>query len=470
MLTIAFLLRYAALCVRVGSMKLFELVLTAATVALLPVAQAEIADSAPAKEALAQIAKDNSEDLYPAVAAVLEAGGRVEDFEPFMRAAAKEGAPAAQLWVAQTELEKLVAKGGDAVAADEAVRACKALEAAAKAGYVPALLVQSHMAGAGIGRRPSEKEGLRLLTEACKGGSVRARAAYLLVSGRLNAGDWTLPEVASELEKNNYFLEEIIASLYGAEDEARTWYEKAAEHGSARAAYVLSQTYEDSIPEDKAAAYLKLAAERHLPEALAAVGMLEINGDGVLFPVNREQGMRKLQAALLLGYQPAAVTLASLYMAEPDTYSAESILALYKNAAEQGDARAMVAYAYCIATGRGCEADAAKGREKLKTLAFNGMPYASMALADLYFNGVGEAPDVRAAVNALGEAASAGVPQCYTLMAALTALGTETTKGDERRAESFLRMAEENHEPSPRELYQTLLADKGWHFLPPAAK
>lgn len=449
-------------------MKWFELVLTAATVAMLPAAQAEMADSAPAKEALVQIAKENSEDLYPVVAAVLESGGNIEDFEHFMRAAAKEGAPAAQLWVAQTELEKLVAKGGDAVMADEAVRACKSLDAAAKAGYIPALLVQSHMAGAGIGRRPSEKEGLRLLTEACKAGSVRARAAYLLVSGRLNAGDWTLPEVASELEKKNFYLEEIIASLCGADEQARSWYEKAAEHGSARAAYLLSQTFEDAIPEDRAAAYLKQAAERHLPEALAAVGMLEVSGDGQLFPVNREQGVRKLQAALMLGYQPVAVTLASLFMNEPDKHSAESILALYKNAAEQGDARAMVAYAYCLATGRGCAADAAKGREMLKNLAFNGMPYASMALADLYFNGVGDAPDVRAAVNALGEAASAGVPQCYTLMAALTALGTETTKGDERRAESFLRMAEENRETSPREFYQSLLAEKQWHFLPPA--
>lgn len=449
-------------------MKLMTLVMTAASAALLPVAQAEIADPAPAHEALAQVAEKNSEDLFPVVEAVLNAGGSPEDFEPFMRAAAKASAPAAQLWVAQTELEKLVAKGGDAVAADEVVSAVKALDAAAKAGYVPALLVQSHMAGAGIGRRPSEKEGQRLLAEACKAGSTRARAAYLLVSGRLNAGDWTVPEVASELEKNNFYLEEIIASLYGADEQARTWYEKAAEHGSARAAYVLSQTYEDAIPEDRAAEYLKLAAERHLPEALAAVGMLEVNGDGKLFPVNREQGMRKLQSALMLGYQPVAVTLASLYMNEPDKHSAESILALYKNAAEQGDGRAMVAYAYCIATGRGCEADAAKGREMLKTLAFNGMPYASMALADLYFNGVGEAADVRAAVNALGEAASAGVPQCYTLMAALTALGTETTKGDERRAESFLRMAEENHEQNPREMYQSLLADKGWHFLPPA--
>lgn len=451
-------------------MKLLTLVMTAASAVLLPVAQAEIADPAPANDALAQVAKENSEDLFPVVEAVLNAGGSPEDFEPFMRAAAKEGAPAAQLWVAQTELEKLVAKGGDAVAADEVVSAVKALDAASKAGYVPALLVQSHMAGAGIGRRPSEKEGLRLLAEACKAGSTRARAAYLLVSGRLNAGDWSVPEVASELEKNNYYLEEIIASLYGADEQARSWYEKAAEHGSARAAYVLSQTYEDAIPEDRAAAYLKLAAERHLPEALAAVGMLEVNGDGKLFPVNREQGMRKLQSALMLGYQPVAVTLASMYMNEPDKHSAESILALYKNAAEQGDGRAMVAYAYCIATGRGCEADAAKGRSMLKELAFNGMPYASMALADLYFNGVGEAADVRAAVNALGEAASAGVPQCYTLMAALTALGTETTKGDERRAESFLRMAEENNEQNPREMYQSLLADKGWHFLPTAQK
>lgn len=448
-------------------MKLYELVMTAVTAALVPAVQAEISDPAPVQEALAQVAQENSEDLFPAVEAVLNAGGDVEDYVSLMRAAAKDGAPAAQLWLARTELEKLIVKGGDAVMADEAVRASKALAGAAKAGYVPALLEQSHLAGAGIGRQPSEKEGLRLLTEACKAGSVRARAAYLLVSGRLDARDWTLPEVASELEKGNFYLEEIIASLYGSEEEAKAWYEKAAEHGSARAAYVLSQAYEESISEEQAAAYLKLAADRHLPEALAAVGMLEINGDGAIVPVNREQGMRRLQQSLMLGYQPVAVTLASQYMAEPGKHSAESILALYKNAAELGDGRAMVAYAYCLATGRGCAAEADKGKEMLKNLAYNGMPYASLALADLLFNGVGGEPDVRAAVNALGEAASAGVPQCYTLMAALTAFGTEKTKGDERRAESYLRMAEDNHEQAPRELYQSMLEEKQWHFLPP---
>lgn len=449
-------------------MKLYELVMTAVTAALVPAVQAEISDPAPVQEALAQVAQENSEDLFPAVEAVLNAGGDVEDYMRLMRAAAKDGAPAAQLWLARTELEKLIVKGGDAVMADEAVRASKALAGAAKAGYVPALLEQSHLAGAGIGRQPSEKEGMRLLTEACKAGSVRARAAYLLVSGRLDARDWTLPEVASELDKGNFYLEEIIASLYGTEEDAKAWYEKAAEHGSARAAYVLSQAYEESISEEQAAAYLKLAAERHLPEALAAVGMLEINGDGAIVPVNREQGMRRLQQSLMLGYQPVAVTLASQYMAEPGKHSAESILALYKNAAELGDGRAMVAYAYCLATGRGCAADADKGKEMLKNLAYNGMPYASLALADLLFNGVGGEPDVRAAVNALGEAASAGVPQCYTLMAALTAFGTEKTKGDERRAESYLRMAEDNHEQAPRELYQSMLEEKQWHFLPPA--
>lgn len=419
--------------------------------------------------ALEKMAAENSDDFYPAVSAVLDAGASEADFAPLMREAAKNGAPAAQLWWAHQNLERLVVKGGDAVDADEAVRAAKALAEAAKKGYVPAFMEQSRMAGAGIGRQPSEKEALRLLSEACKGGSVRARAAYLLVSGRLDAGDWALPEVASELEKQNCYLEEMIASFYGADETAaREWLERAAAHGSPRAAYVLSQSFEEAIPEDRAAAYLRQAAEGHMPEALAAVAMLELGGDGLIVPVDKAKGLRHLQESLLLGYQPVAVTLASRYMEEPQTYSPERILALYKNAAELGDGRAMVAYAYCVATGRGCEADAEAGRAMLKSLAFNGMPYASMAMADLEFNGVGAEPDVRAAVNALGEAASAGLPQCYTLMAALTAKGTEKTPGDARRAESFLRMAEENNEQTPREVYQSLMQEKDWHFLPPA--
>lgn len=435
-----------------------------------PAAEAPAPSAAEAlASALEKMAAENADDFYPAVAAVLDAGGTEEEFANLMREAAKNAAPAAQLWWAHQNMERLVVKGGDAVDADEAVRAAKALAEAAKKGYVPALMEQSRMAGAGIGRQPNEKEAMRLLAEACKGGSVRARAAYLLVSGRLNAGDWTVPEVASELEKHNFYLEEMIASYYGDDAaQAREWYERAAAHGSPRAAYVLSQAFEDAIPEERAAAYLRQAAESHMPEALAAVAMLELGGDGQIVPVDKAKGMRHLQESLLLGYQPAAVTLASRYMEEGNTYSPERILALYKNAAELGDARAMVAYAYCVATGRGCAADAEAGRAMLKSLAFNGMPYASMALADMEFNGIGAEPDVRAAVNALGEAASAGLPQCYTLMAALTAMGTEKTPGDARRAESFLRMAEENHENAPREIFQELLKEKQWHFLPPA--
>lgn len=419
--------------------------------------------------ALEKVAAENGEDLYPVVAAVLDAGGTEADFAELMRAAAKKGAPVAQLWYAHQNLEKLVARGGDAVEADEAVRAAKMLSEASKKGYVPAYMEQSRMAGAGIGRQPSEKEAMRLLTEAVKAGSVRARAAYLLVSGRLNAGDWSLPEVASELEKGNFYLEEIIASLYGADEQsAYEWYVKAAEHGSPRAAYVLSQTFENMVNEERAAAYLKQAAAAHMPEALAAVAMLELNGDGLIVPVNPEQGTRHLQESLLLGYQPAAVTLASLYMADPARYSAERIYGIFRDAAELGDARAMVAQAYCMATGRGCEPDAEKGRARLKTLATNGMPYACMALADLWYNGIGAEPDVREAVNALGEAAAAGVPGCYTLMAAMTAIGTEKTPADARRAESFLKMAEENGEVGAREAFLSLTEKKEWHFLPPA--
>lgn len=450
-------------------MKIPGLLMAAMLAAVGTSAYASLVDKTPVWAALETMAAENSDDFYAVVSAVLDAGGTEADFDLLMREAAKNEHPAAQLKVAQQELEKLVVRGGDAVMADEAVRAAKLLAAAGKKGYVPALMEQSRMAGSGIGRQPSEKEAMRLLTEACKAGSTRARAAYLLVSGRLDAGDLSAPEVASELEKGNFYLEEIIAIMLGADPSAREWYEKAASHGSARAAYVLSQSYEDAISEAQAADYLKLAAQRHLPEALAALGVLEESGDGVLLPVNREAGLRHMQEALLLGYQPVAVTLASHYMSEPNVYSAERIFALYKAAADLGDARATVAYAYCLATGRGCEADAAKGREMLRDLALNGMPYASLALADLYFNGIGGEPDVRSAVNALGEAASAGVPQVYTLMAALTAIGTEKTPADMRRAESFLKMAEENGEAEPRRRFESLLQEKKWYFLPPAS-
>ncbi len=415
------------------------------------------------ESAFAGILESQSEDLYPLALAVLDSGGMEADFFNLMNQAAEAGNPVAQKWSAQMLMQSVPLTQAELGTASNAVKARALMKSAADAGYVPAQVEMARYVGSGVGAPADESEGLRYLMMACKTGSARARAAYLLLTGRLDAGKFDAPEILSELNKNNFYLEEVIASLCGDSPEALEWLEKASAHGSPTAAFLSGQM---KVQTDEAASLklLKLAADRHLPEALASQGMMSLsNGQD-------EEGIRHLQLAFMLGYAPAAATLAAQYNNRPETYGAERVYALYKLGAQLHDPRAQVACAYCLATGRGCIPAAEQGAEQLMRLADAGNPYAHVALADLYFNGIGVPVDMMKAINALGEADAAGVPNAYVLMAVLTHLGNAAAAPDARRAELYLRMAVERGAVGAQQVFDSLVKEKSWHFLPPVRK
>lgn len=411
--------------------------------------------------ALSAVQKSQSEDLYSVAEVVLQSGGTEADFYRLMKQMGEAGNPVAQKWLAQFILQSVTGGLHDLVTAPEASRARELMKASADAGYLPALVEMARFVGSGVGAPASETEGMKYLMKASASGSGRARAAYLLLTGRLENGKFDAPEVESELKKNNFHLEEVIASLYGDSPEAVAWLEKASAHGSPTAPFLLGQNKVDS---DEAAslALLQLSAERHLPESLATLGVLQLNGE------EAESGLRNLQLAFMLGYTPAATTLAAQYLNRPDIYSAEHVFNIYHLGAELHDDRSSVAHAYCLVTGRGCTPSPEQGIATLRELAYAGSPYANIALADLYFNGCGVEPDMMKAINYLGEADAAGVPNAYVLMAVLTQLGNAAAKPDARRAELYLKMAEERGEIGARSIFDALVAEKSWHFLPPA--
>lgn len=412
---------------------------------------------------LSQVLQSQSDDLYSVADAVLQSGGAEPDFFRLMNQAGEAGNPVALKWKAQQLLQAAAASQADLMSSPDAVRARELLKTAADAGYVPALVEMARYAGSGVGAAASESEGLRYLMQACRSGSSRARAAYLLLSGRLNTGQFDAPEIASELGKKNYHLEEVIASLYGDSPEALEWLEKASAHGSPTAAFMLGQS---KLQSDEAAALalLKLSAERHLPEALATHGVIQMSQQ------QGKEGVRNLQLAFMLGYAPAATTLAAQYINRPESYSPERVFELYRLGDSLKDTRSSVAYAYCLVTGRGCKATPDEGVTMLRELADAGSPYAYVALADLYFNGCGVEPDMMKAINYLGEADAAGVPNAYVLMAVLTQLGNAAASPDARRAELYLKMAVERGETGVQQLFDALIQKKEWHFLPPVQK
>lgn len=431
-----------------------------------PAAAEQPAAAPTVAEALLQVEQTNSEDFYPVVTAVL-ATQPATAMPQAMQQAAEQGSVAALYWVSRRAVDIMGAEGADMVNDPRAKTAWEQMKTAADKGYLPAKVELSRYAGSGIGCTADEQEGIRLLMEACKAGSVRARAAYLLISGRLDKQEtWTAPEVVSELKKDNFYLEELLASLCGDERQAEEWLKSAAEHGSANAPFLLSQMFAPTLSPEELKKYLDMAVERHLPDALATLGMMEILGNGDLVPLNRESALRHLEESYALGSMAGAVALALQYHALGGVHTPEQEFDIYRSATELGDANAAISYAYCLAVGYGCTAEAARGTAMLKQLADAGLFYAHVALASLYYNGQGGLePDVHQATVELTSAAAQGIPGTYTIAAAITAMGNAKTKADERRAASYLKMAEEQSGPEAREVYEAILNAGKWEFL-----
>lgn len=422
--------------------------------------------------ALDEVKKSQSENLGPVVRAVMDAtGGDEQAYWRVMKEAADAGHPVALTWLARQGVQQLHAHGADAAGA-VALRA--AMEQAASAGYVPAVVEMAHLCGSGVGAPADEKKGMEYLMRACKANSARARAAYLLLSGRLEKEGAAGAAVAAELKKKNYFVEEFLSVLTSRTDahKSREWLTSAASHGSPSAAGALARHYLTQNKEAIGYEFLKQAVERNHAESMALMASLLLPGADLspalqtIIKPDTEEAIRLFRKAVLLGYSPALIPLAGEYHKLPEKYSKERVFELYRRAADIGDPRGGVAYAYCLVAGRGCPPDVERGIRILNQLVDAGVPFANMALADLYFNGTGVPADMTKAISALTAAASARVPQCYTLMAVLSQLGNASKPSDPTRARFYLRMAKERGERDPQRSFDEMVKSGSWKFIP----
>lgn len=447
---------------------------------LLPLAfcpvSAQVADAESACiAALDAVKTAQSEYMGPVVTAVMDAtGGDERQYPLLLKKAADAGHPVALTWLARQAMLQLRAQGVNTETSPEAVRLRAVMEQAAAQGYLPAVVEMAHFCGSGVGSQPDEQAGMKYLMQACKENSSRARAAYLLLSGRLEKEGATGAAVASELKKNNFYVEEFLSAFTqpGDEEQSREWLTKAASHGSPSAACTLGLYYLQQGKDALGYDFLKLAADRDHPEALAQLAALSLPGAELspalknIIKPDTETAIRLFRRAALLGYSPALIPLAGEYHKQPEKYAPERVFELYRQSADAGDPRGGVAYAYCLVTGRGCTPDAERGVIILRQLVDAGVPYANLALADLYFNGTGVPADMTKAISCLTAAASVGIPQSYTLMAVITQLGNAARPSDPSRARIYLRMAEERGELAPQQAFDSLVSAGSWKFMP----
>ena len=420
---------------------------------------------------LERMLRENDEDFYNVAVLLTKSTGNWISMDGVLAAAAEKGEPVSQYWTAKRELDKRELKGDISLPGPDFAKALKLLRASASRGYLPACVACANLIGSGIGCEANREEALRFLQEACKKGSARARAVYMMVSGRIEAGKFDTPEMKYELDRGNFYLEELVADYYAAQQDREKcveWLKRASRNGSASAAFRLAVLYsaeENGDLSEDPAPYLKLATERHWPEALCMSGKVAAGqGDAV-------RTVDLLSAAAQLGSGDACRVLAEICGESGGTgITPELITGLMQRSFELGDLNGTAGYAYCRVLSSESPEEAAKWLALLEQSADSMSVSAYKALASLRFNGApGVAPDMRRAVYYLGEARSLGYVQADALIAALAALGCEGTPPDPSRAEAYLKIAVEAL-PISQQWYDQLIQEKGWIFLRYAKK
>lgn len=411
---------------------------------------------------LRDMVKAGSEDFYEAAALVLRTTGDESAFLPLMEKAAAAGSSAAQYWVA---MRKLPFTGADAASMAEVTRL---VDRGVNGKYSPALVLASQLKA-----QTDAQTSRSLLMQACGMGNAKARALYLLQSGRLSAGNFTLPEIASELKKKNHYLEEIIASLQTNEQESLKWMRAAMEHGSATAPYILSQVVLPHETELESLKRLKFAAERHNVMAMFLYGIALMSADQIDCGIqaNPEEGIRLIQIAAMLGSPEAASQLAMYYaLGKIEGVTVERIYKLFEYSHLCGLAEGTAGVGLCKVLGAGCKADVDTGVQMMLAARDKGALWVNQALASVYYHGYhGMKPDMERTMNYLAADAAQDSVYAYAIAAGLSALGNTNTPPNPSMAEFYLKEAL-NRMPAYADqiqrAYDAIIATKSWHFAP----
>ena len=218
------------------------------------------------------------------------------------------------------------------------------------------------------------------------------------------------------------------------------WFRKAAEQGSAEAAYNLGVCYEkgwgvEHVSHVWAYRNYDAAAAKGLPEAKLRKALLLAAGvpDEALekgklpgVPADRPESLRLLRELVKAGYLPAECELGRMILRDSllrRESGAEARASLIR-AADAGDIDSLLLLAECYDDGVGGSGDAAKAAECYGRAAKLGSGEAKVLLAAAYESGLGVKPDPRRAFDLVREAADSGNRR------AMTRLGDYYLNGD----------------------------------------
>lgn len=412
-------------------------------------------------DVLRAMVKTGSEDFYDAAVLVLNATGDESAFLPMMKKAAAAGSSSAQYWVAMSLLPTAMPGSADYAEME------RMLDKAVSGKYSPALIMAAR-----VKAETDAQASLRYLMEACRYGNAKARALYLLQSGRIQAGNLSLPEVASELKKNNYYLEEIIANMQTTDAQALEWLRKADAHGSVTAPYVFSQSLLPDETDADRLNHLRRAAERHNVMAMFLYGSVLLRGEAVYEGVKKDpaEALRLMQLASMLGSPDAAAQLAVLFSTgELEGATPARIYNLFEHAHRCGLVEGSAGVGLCKLLGSGCPRDTEAGLAMMLKARDAGARWVNQVLASIYFNGCeGVKPDMRRALDYLTDDAIAGGVYSYAIAAGISRLGNDGTPSDASMSDYYLQNALQNAaDPAAvQKVYDAIIISKSWQSMP----
>lgn len=418
-------------------------------------------------QSLEKMVKENSTDYYEAVTCALAAAGWDETaLNDWMHAAAQQGNAAALRWEISQKLSNVKQ---DALLTQPIKENYNKLVSLADKGYVPAMLDVSACLRMGIGVNKDEDAAQRKLMDACKGGDMKARFQWLLGTKRLTTwDDKNKPEVASEVERGNFYVINHLSSLAPDAATQVEWMKDAAGKGSGDAYLTLSSLASANHPKESMT-LLRLAVHLHHPEAIYVLGTLVADsGSPTTFQQlagitpDAVKSAQLMKTAAMLGSLRAAMALGSSYYdganGLPQDYNKAYFH--FSNPLVASTSAAATARALLQLQGLGTTQDAKAATALLEETARQYAP-AAIALAWAHFKGIGVPANAKTAAELLKEAAANGSPVAYVYLAYIYSQGGEGVSADESQAKRYVRLASLDMGNKAQQIYDTLIA-QGW--------
>ncbi len=409
--------------------------------------------------------KSNEASYLPAMEIVFSATQDELAGDAWMEKAAASAHPVATLYCAERKLNSTTPEELTPAIAKNIFAQFKK---SADADFVPAMVMVARCQHSGMGCKADPTAAKSSLIKGVKMGNSIARFKLLQMMGRLKKpADLDRKEVIHEMQEDNVHVLYVAAIIEKDPAKRVAYLRRAAELGNAEALYLLSSIVAKNNASDSYTLLVEAARKSH-PMAMATVGAAMIDPKGI-GPIAKNihitkdevKGMKLLKLSTMLDSSLGSMLMGQYYYRGEKGLSKdmERSYTQFKRAAYIGDQRSMVAYAFMLMQGMGCEKNPAAAENLLKQLANRGMPQATLMLAYGYYKGFFGTGNLNEAILYLKDAAANRMPIAYLYIALIYEKGGKDFPANPKEAAHYVRLASLTMDVNKKGLAQKIFDD-----------